>query len=173
MAPPIQQKYSTAYVGSGATPITGCDMIGHIAVVTSGTFTSWSSASFVGGLSASYDTSGYVIICDSTTAGVNGRTTGNNTTNPINAPAGTQIPDKPTFWVSNVKNDASFLILFNSLPPSTNVGYNATQSSAFSRPYIDSGDVSTYNPYTDPYDAAKDWLKTHGYWTSYISPGGY
>ena len=175
MAPPIQQKYSAACVTGSPSAPTGADVVGNIMVVISSAFTSWSSYNFVGGLSASYDTSGYVIICDSTTAGVIGRTTGNNTTNPINAPAGTEIPDKPTFWVSNGKNDAAFLILFNSLPPSTNVGYNATQSSAFSRPYIDSGDVSTYgnitglpnNPYTNPYDAARDWLNQNGYWTSY------
>ena len=170
------QVYSTAYVTGSPTAPTGADVVGNIMVVVSSAFTSW-TYSFVGGLSASYDTSGYVIICDSTTAGVNGRTTGNNTSNPINAPGSppVQIPDKPTFWVSNGKNDQAFLILFNSLPPSTNVGYNATQSSAFSRPYIDSGDVSTYgnitglpnNPYTNPYDAAKDWLKINGYWTSY------
>jgi hypothetical protein len=177
MAPPIQQKYSAAYVGSGATPIAGCDMIGHIAVVTAVNFTSWSSASFVGGLSASYDSSGYVIICDSTTAGVIGRTTGNNTTNPINAPSGFELDYKPTYWVSNGKNDQAFLILFNSLPPTLDGnGYNTpTTTPAGGRPYIDSGDVSTYgnitglpnNPYTDPYDAAKDWLNQNGYWTSY------
>ena len=155
------QVYSTAYVGSGATQITGCDMIGHIAVVTSGTFTSWSSASFVGGLSASYNSSGYVIICDSTTAGVIGRTTGNNTTNTINAPAGTQIPDKPTFWVSLTKDGDGFLALVNKLPPSTNVGFNSSQPSTFDRPYFDGtagiGDAAS----------AKTWLNQNGYWTSY------
>jgi|688.fasta_scaffold141231_3 hypothetical protein len=171
------QVYSTAYVTGSPTAPTGTDVVGNIMVVVSSAFTSWSSYSFVGGLSASYDTSGYVIICDSTTAGVIGRTTGNNTTNTINAPAGTQIPDKPTFWVSNGKNDQAFLILFNSLPPTLdNVGYNTpTTTPAGGRPYIDSGDVSTYgnitglpnNPYTNPYDAAKDWLKINGYWTSY------
>ena len=156
------QVYSTAYVGSGATPITGCDMIGHIAVVTSGTFTSWSSASFVGGLSASYDSSGYVIICDSTTAGVNNRTTGNNTSNPINAPGSppVQIPDKPTFWVSLTKDGDGFLALVNKLPPSTNVGFNSSQPSTFDRPYFDG---------TAGFDAAaaKTWLNNNGYWTSY------
>ena len=156
------QVYSTAYVGSGATPITGCDMIGHIAVVTSGTFTSWSSASFVGGLSASYNTSGYVIICDSTTAGVNNRTTGNNTSNPINAPGSppVQIPDKPTFWVSLTKDGDGFLALVNKLPPSTNVGFNSSQPSTFDRPYFDG---------TAGFDAAaaKTWLNNNGYWTSY------
>jgi hypothetical protein len=173
------QVYSTAYVTGSPTAPTGTDVVGNIMVVVSSAFTSWSSYSFVGGLSASYDTSGYVIICDSTTAGVNGRTTGNNTSNPINAPGSppVQIPDKPTFWVSNGKNDQAFLILFNSLPPTLdNVGYNTpTTTPAGGRPYIDSGDVSTYgnitglpnNPYTNPYDAAKDWLKINGYWTSY------
>ena len=177
MAPPIQQKYSAARVTAGTTPPTGADVVGNIMVVISSAFTSWSSYNFVGGLSASYDASGYIIICDSTTAGVIGRTTGNNTTNPINAPAGTEIPDKPTYWVSNGKNDAAFLILFNSLPPTLDGnGYNTpTTTPPGGRPYIDSGDVSTYgnitglpnNPYTDPYDAAKDWLKINGYWTSY------
>lgn len=170
------QVYSTAYVTGSPTAPTGADVVGNIMVVVSSAFTSW-TYSFVGGLSASYDTSGYVIICDSTTAGVNGRTTGNNTTNPINAPAGTQIPDKPTFWVSNGKNAAAFLILFNSLPPTLDGnGYNTpTTTPAGGRPYLDSGDPSTYsnitglpnNPYTSVYDAAKDWLKINGYWTSY------
>ena len=176
MAPPIQQKYSAARVTAGTTPPTGSDVVGNIMVVISSAFTSWSSYNFVGGLSASYDTSGYVIICDSTTAGVIGRTTGNNTTNPINAPAGTEIPDKPTFWVSNGKNDAAFLILFNSLPPTLDGnGYNTpTTTPAGGRPYFDNGDASTYNlvalpnfPYTDAYTAARDWLKINGYWTSY------
>ena len=158
----MAQKYSTAYVGSGATPITGCDMIGHIAVVTAVSFTSWSSASFVGGLSASYDNSGYVIISDSTTAGVIGRTTGNNTTNTINAPAGTQIPDKPTFWVSLTKDGDGFLALVNKLPPTLdNVGYNTPNTTpAGGRPYFDG---------TAGFDAAaaKTWLNNNGYWTSY------
>jgi hypothetical protein len=170
------QVYSTAYVTGSPTAPTGTDVVGNIMVVVSSAFTSWSSASFVGGLSASYDSSGYVIISDSTTAGVNGRTTGNNTTNTINAPAGTQIPDKPTFWVSNGKNDQAFLILFNSLPPTLdNVGYNTpTTTPAGGRPYFDNGDASTYNlpalpnfPYTDAYTAARDWLNQNGYWTSY------
>ena len=171
------QVYSSAYVTGSPTAPTGTDVVGNIMVVVlPNSFTSWSSYSFVGGLSASYDSSGYVIISDSTTAGVIGRTTGNNTTNPINAPAGTEIPDKPTFWVSNGKNDAAFLILFNSLPPTLdNVGYNTpTTTPAGGRPYFDNGDPSTYNlaalpnfPYTDAYTAARDWLKTNGYWTSY------
>jgi len=162
MAPAIQQKYSAAYVGVGATPIAGCAMIGNIAVVTAVNFTSWSSASFVGGLSASYDSSGYVIISDSTTAGVIGRTTGNNTTNTINAPAGTQIPDKPTYWVSLTKDGDGFLALVNKLPPSLDGnGFNTPNTTpAGGRPYFDG---------TAGFDAAaaKTWLNQNGYWTSY------
>jgi hypothetical protein len=164
MAPPIQaQKYSTAYVTGSPTAPTGADVVGNIMVVVSSAFTSWSSYSFVGGLSESYDTSGYVIISDSTTAGVIGRTTGNNTTNPINAPAGTEIDYKPTFWVSNGKNDQAFLILFNSLPPTLDGnGYNTpTTTPAGGRPYFD-GVSAGFTA-----SGAKTWLNNNGYWTSY------
>jgi hypothetical protein len=166
MAPPIQaQKYSTAYVTGSPTAPTGADVVGNIMVVVSSAFTSWSSYSFVGGLSASYDTSGYVIICDSTTAGVNGRTTGNNSYNPINAPASpnpVQIPDKPTYWVSLTKDGDGFLALVNKLPPSLDGnGFNTPNTTpAGGRPYFDG---------TAGFDAAaaKTWLNNNGYWTSY------
>jgi len=152
--PPIQQKYSTAYVGSGATPIAGCAMIGNIAVVTAVNFTSWSSASFVGGLSASLDLAGYVIISDSNTAGIVGRTTGGGTTPD-------EPPDKPTYWVSVTKDDTGFLTLVNSLPPSTNVGFNIGEAPTFYRPYFDG------SPGVGDAANAKVWLNTYGYWTSY------
>lgn len=163
MAPPIQQKYSAACVTGSPSAPTGADVVGNIMVVISSTFTSWSSYNFVGGLSASYDTSGYVIICDSTTAGVIGRTTGNNTTNPINAPGSppVQIPDKPTFWVSLTKDGDGFLALVNSLPPSTNVGFNIGEAPTFYRPYFDG------SPGVGDAASAKVWLNTYGYWTSY------
>jgi hypothetical protein len=155
-------KYSTAYVGSGATPIGGCDMIGHIAVVTDPSFSSWSSASFVGGLSSSYATGYWVIICDSTTAGVVGRTTGNNTTNPINAPSGFELDYKPTFWIGK-KTDAEFCILVNKLPPTLDGnGYNTpTTTPAGGRPYFD-GVSAGFTA-----SGAKTWLNQNGYWTSY------
>lgn len=158
-------KYSTAFVGPGASPIGGCDMIGHIAVVTDPSFSSWSSASFVGGLSSFY--SGFwVIICDSTTAGVVGRTTGNNTTNPINAPSGFELDYKPTFWVCKKSTDAEFCLLFvNKLPPTLdNNGYNTpTTTPPGGRPYFDG--VSPGSTASD----AKTWLNQNGYWTSYPS----
>jgi len=170
------QIYNAAFVtGSPAAP-TGAEVVGNILVVTlPNSFTSWTSYPIVGGILSTYDSSGYVIISDSTTAGVIGRTTGNNTTNPINAPAGTEIADKPTFWVSNAKTSASFLDLVNKLPPSTAVGYNVSGTTPpGGRPFFDNGDPGTYNlpalpnfPYANAYDAARDWLKINGYWTSY------
>jgi hypothetical protein len=155
-------KYSTAFVGPGASPIGGCDMIGHIAVVTDPSFSSWSSASFVGGLSSSYATGFWVIICDSTTAGVVGRTTGNNTTNPINAPSGFELDYKPTFWIGK-KTDADFCILVNKLPPTLDGnGYNTpTTTPAGGRPYFD-GVSAGFTA-----SGAKTWLNQNGYWTSY------
>ena len=158
-------KYSTAFVGPGASPIGGCDMIGHIAVVTNPSFSSWSSASFVGGLSFSYYTGFWVIICDSTTTGVVGRTTGNNTSNPINAPGipPVQIPDKPTFWIGKKSTDAEFCLLVNKLPPTLDGnGYNTpTTTPPGGRPYFDG--VSPGSTASD----AKTWLNQNGYWTSY------
>ena len=155
-------KYSTAFVGPGASPIGGCDMIGHIAVVTDPSFSSWSSASFVGGLSFFYSTGFWVIICDSTTAGVVGRTTGNNTTNPINAPSGFELDYKPTFWIGK-KTDADFCILVNKLPPTLDGnGYNTpTTTPAGGRPYFD-GVSAGFTA-----SGAKTWLNQNGYWTSY------
>ena len=156
-------------------------MIGHIAVVISVTFSDWSSASFVGGILPTYDTGGYIIISDSTTAGVVGRTTGNNTVNPINSPLpnGTELDFKPTFWVSDAtlgKTSSAFLDLVNRLPPTLdNNGFNTpTTTPAGGRPFFDNNDPGSYNlpslpnfPYTNAYDAAKDWLNVNGYWTSY------
>jgi len=153
--PPIQQKYSAAYVGSSAPSITGCDMIGHIAVVTDPSFSSWSSASFVGGLLFLETVVGYVIISDSNTAGIVGRTTGGGTTPD-------EPRDKPTYWVSATKDDAGFLTLVNSLPPSLDGnGYNTpTTTPPGGRPYYDN------TPGFQPADA-KIWLNQNGYWTSY------
>ena len=99
-------KYVTAY--TGGTNISGFVNIGNIAVDGTGTG-DYSLASFVGGVLGTYDSNGYVIISDTTTAGVVGRTTGGNTEGP--APANT-----PTFWVSPTKDDVGFLFLVNKLP---------------------------------------------------------
>lgn len=102
----VPGKYLTAY--TGGTNIPGFANIGNIAVDDTGSG-DYSLANFVGGVSSTYDSNGYVIISDTTTAGVVGRTTGGNTEGP--APANT-----PTFWVSATKDDAGFLFLVNRLP---------------------------------------------------------
>ncbi len=80
-------KYATKYVGSGAAP-EGWTKVGNIAVNVGGTGSS--TDSFVNGISDSYDTNGYVIVTDTTTAGLVGRPTGNGT--------GTASANTPTFW---------------------------------------------------------------------------
>jgi hypothetical protein len=100
-------KYLTAF--TNGSPISGFKNVGKIAIDINPGLGDYSLGNFVGGVSGSYDSIGYVIISDTTTAGVVGRTTGGNTTGP--APA-----DTPTFWVSATKDDAGFLSLFNRLP---------------------------------------------------------
>ena len=144
--------YDAAWSGPGVTASgseisAGLTHSGHIIVDLTGTNTS--SYNFVAGVSNAVLGTNYVIVSDSTTAGVVGRTTGGNTT--PNEPA-----DTPTYWISN-----DFLNLVNALPPSTNVGFNAGESGTFSRPYFDGASAGGFAA------DAKDWLKTYGYWTNY------
>ena len=100
-------KYVTAF--TGGTPIPGFKNVGKIAVDTNPGSGDYSLGNFVGGVDESYDTSGYIIITDTTTADVVGRTTGNN--------SGTYSQtNQPTYWVSPTKDDAGFLYLVNKLP---------------------------------------------------------
>ena len=144
--------YDAAWSGPGVTASgseisAGLTQSGHIIVDLTGTNTS--SYNFVAGVSNAVLGNNFVIVSDSTTAGVVGRTTGGNTT--PNEPA-----DTPTYWISN-----DFLNLVNALPPSTNVGFNAGESGTFSRPYFDGASAGGFAA------DAKDWLKTYGYWTNY------
>jgi len=132
-------KYVTAFTGRPGFKIPGFKVIGSIAVDTHPGSGDYSLGNFVGGVLGSYDNSGYVIITDTTTAGIAGRTTGGNTTGP--APA-----DEPTFWVSKTKDDSGFLFLVNRLPAR-----------------------SGQAPFTETLLAAT-WLRTNGYWTSYVTP---
>jgi hypothetical protein len=100
-------KYLTAF--TGGTPIPGFKNVGKIAVDTNPGSGDYSLGNFVGGVAASYDVSGYVIITDTTTADVVGRPTGNNS-------GFISQPDQPTYWVSPTKDDAGFLYLVNKLP---------------------------------------------------------
>ena len=155
--------YDAAWSGDPTNPgvfitITGSEISagltqsGHIIVDLTGTNTS--SYNFVAGVSNAVLGTNFVIVSDSTTAGVVGRTTGGNTT--PNEPA-----DTPTYWISNGSTPDDFLNLVNALPPSTNVGSNATQSGTFARPYFDGASAGGFAA------DAKDWLKTYGYWNNY------
>jgi len=120
----VNGKYLTAF--TGGTPISGFENIGKIAVDTEPGSGDYSLGHFVGGVSGSYDTNGYIIISDTTTAGLVGRTTGGNTTDPVQ-------PDQPTFWASTSKTDNSFLDLVNNLPARSGQSAfnNTTQASTW------------------------------------------
>jgi|688.fasta_scaffold116443_4 hypothetical protein len=134
-------KYLTAF--TNGVPIPGFENIGKIAVDTEPGSGDYSLGNFVGGVSNSYDTNGYIIISDTTTAGIAGRSTGGNTT-------GTASANQPTFWVSTQKTDSSFLDLVNNLPARSG-------QSAFDNATSGAVEAST-------------WLSSNGYWTSYVAP---
>jgi hypothetical protein len=130
-------KYVTAYTGGYG--ISGFRNVGNIAVDTNPGSGDYSLGNFIGGVMSSYDSTGYIIITDTSTAGVVGRTTGNNT-------GPTSQANTPTFWVSPTKDDAGFLFLVNRLPAR-----------------------SGQEPFTEGLLAAT-WLRTNGYWTTYVTP---
>ena len=99
-------KYVTAF--TDGVNKSGFTNTGKIAIDTNPGSGDYSIANFVGGVLETYDTSGYVIITDTTTSGVDTRSTGNHT--------GTASVNTPTFWVSTTKDDIGFLYLVNRLP---------------------------------------------------------
>ena len=143
--------WSTSTI-SGTEIIDGLTQSGNIIVDLTGTNTS--SYNFVAGVSNIVLGANFVIVSDSTTAGVVNRSTGGGTT--PDEPA-----DTPTYWISNGSSPDDFLNLVNALPASTNVGFNAPETVTFARPYFDG--VTAGGFATD----ARDWLKTYGYWTNY------
>jgi hypothetical protein len=134
-------KYATAF--TGGSPISGFENIGNIAVDTEPGSGDYSLGNFVGGVDGSYDNNGYIIISDTTTAGLVGKTTGGNTTGP--APA-----NEPTFWASAAKTDDSFISLVNNLPARSG--------------------QSLFDGTTHGLVSACNWLSLNGYWTSYVAP---
>ena len=100
-------KYVTAF--TDGVNKSGFTNTGKIAIDTNPGSGDYSIANFVGGVLSTYDSNGYVIISDTTTAGIVGRTTGGNTTPPVSA-------NEPTFWVSPTKDESGFLFLVNRLP---------------------------------------------------------
>jgi hypothetical protein len=137
----VNGKYLTAF--TNGVPIPGFENIGKIAVDTEPGSGDYSLGNFVGGVSNSYDTNGYIIISDTTTAGIAGRLTGGNTT-------GTASANQPTFWVSTQKTDSSFLDLVNNLPARSG--------------------QSPFDNNTSGVASASSWLLLNGYWTSYVAP---
>jgi hypothetical protein len=131
-------KYATAF--TGGVQLRGFENIGNIAVDIEGSG-DYSRGNFVGGILNSYDNNGYIIISDTTTSDLVGRTTGGGG---IGA-----RDDVPTFWVSKLKTDISFLNLVNNLPVR-----KALRESNFA------------NNANDLFLAC-DWLLQNGYWTSY------
>jgi hypothetical protein len=138
---------------TGAEITNGLTQSGNIIVDTVGTNTS--SYNFVAGISNTELTNGYVIVTDTSTAGVVGRSTGNSTG--PSAPA-----NQPTYWVSNGLSNDDFLDLVNALPPTLDGnGFNTPNTTpAGGRPYFD-GTAGFDAP------AARIWLKNNGYWTNY------
>lgn len=139
---------------TGSDITKGLTQSGNIIVDTVGTNTSLYS--FVAGISNVKIAAGeYVIVTDTTTAGVVGRSTANSTG--PNAPS-----NQPTYWVSKGSSPDAFLNLVNALPPSLDGnGFNTPNTTpAGGRPYFDGS-----TGYDAP--AAKTWLNNNGYWTNY------
>jgi hypothetical protein len=132
-------KYATAF--TGGAQLIGFQNIGNIAVDTNPVSGNYSIGNFVSGILNSYDDNGYIIISDTTTSDLVRRTTGGG--------GSAVLGDVPTFWVSKLKTDISFLYLVNNLP-----GRKESRDSDFAN---NAGDLFL----------ACDWLLQNGYWTSY------
>lgn len=151
--------YPAAY--TGGTPITGCDNVGHIAIGTQSNVNFFPLGNFWGGIKDTYTSFGWIIISDTNTAGVVGRSTGGGTTPPA-------ASNTPTFWGYPAnpgpgdKTDKNFLKLVNYLPPTVDGnGFNTpTTTPAGGRPVYDENDPSQA-------PIAKAWLNANGYWTNY------
>ena len=94
---------------SGETAIDGAKLLGNVALVTGDTV-SYNEGAWVGGVDNS---DGYVIIGDTDTSGLIGRTTGGGT--------GVVTEMVPTFWKSNGLTDADFIELVNRIPGSPGI----------------------------------------------------
>lgn len=99
--------YAAKYIETGQPTPDGWTKFGNIAVDVSGIATP-SDLPFTPGVDETYDTNGYIIISDTTNAGLVGRTTGNNT--------GIASTKTPTYWASLSKTEQSFLDVVNRLP---------------------------------------------------------
>lgn len=100
-------KFSAKYIPTGEPAPSGWTKYGNIAVDTSG-IADASAQPFIPGVDITLEANGYVIITDTTTAGIVGRPTGGG--------GATVSEDVPTFWCSTSKTEESFCELFNRLP---------------------------------------------------------
>ena len=147
-------RYATAY--TLGIPVPGFENVGYIAVDTEGSRNysigdlNGIPINFVGGVSDYYDDNGYIIISDTTTAGLVGRTTGGYTGTVLEDDGFLPFETVPTFWASKLKTDISFLNLVNNLPQRS--GQDA----------FDNNESGLFN--------AVNWLSLNGYWTSYVAP---
>jgi hypothetical protein len=96
-------------------PISGTTQVNNIAIGIENP--DYTSGSWVGGVD---DTDGYVIVGDTTTAGLVGRTTGGGT--------GVAPADTPTFWKSAGLTDQDLVDLINKLPGSDGNYTNVTDA---------------------------------------------
>lgn len=81
-------KYAAKFLPLGTPAPSGWVQVGNIAIDIEGIASS-NDMPFVPGVDDSYDINGYIIISDTTSTGLNGRSTGGNT--------GVVSPDTPTF----------------------------------------------------------------------------
>ena len=100
-------KYSAKYIAPGNSAPAGWVKYGNIAIDIDG-IANASAQPFTPGIDESLDATRYVIITDSTNAGLAGRK--------IAGGPATASADIPTFWVSSAKTDDSFCQLVNRLP---------------------------------------------------------
>ena len=91
---------------NGETAIDGAKLLGNVALVTGDTV-SYNEGSWVGGVD---DSDGYVIIGDTDTSGLIGRTTGGGT--------GIVTEMTPTFWKANGLTNEDLIELVNRIPGS-------------------------------------------------------
>lgn len=99
-------KFSAKYIPTGESAPDGWVKYGNIAVDVNGTANA-STQPFTPGIDTTLEANGYVIITDTTNAGIVGRP---------KAGGGTAGESVPTFWLSNARTEASFCDLFNRLP---------------------------------------------------------
>ena len=99
--------YPAKFIPIGQSAPANWIQIGSIAIDVNG-IAGPNDFPYTTGISDEYDVNSYVIISDTTTAGLVGRSTGNNT--------GIAVAYTPTYWVTASKTDQGLIDLFYRLP---------------------------------------------------------